>query len=163
MAMRGSPALDLSVMFSSLALVVLLVSVIELFVLVSVAKAIGSVLAIALLLAVSAVGFVVVRAQGGGAIRTAGDALRQGASPSSREVADRGLRLLGGLLILIPGFVTGLVGLALLIRPIRALVRPLVETRASVWLAPTIRFRRNIVDVDEADAESTDDAWPRLS
>ncbi len=53
-----------------------------------------------------------------GALRRAESALRAGRSPAV-NAADAGLAALGGILLLIPGFFTDAVGLALAVRPVR--------------------------------------------
>lgn len=80
---------------------------------------------LALLLAESALGAWVVRRQGArswGALR---DALAQRRVPGS-ELADAGLVLVGGVLLLTPGFLTDAVGFLLVLPWTRALVRPVV-------------------------------------
>jgi UPF0716 protein FxsA len=75
---------------------------------------------LALVLAMAALGSWILRVQGGMAradLRRSLDEFRDPAEP----VAHGGLILLAGLLLLIPGFFTDLIGLALLIRPARNL------------------------------------------
>ncbi|MGN6242714.1 MAG: FxsA family protein [Motilibacteraceae bacterium] len=61
--------------------------------------------------------------------------LGQGRLPD-RELADGGMLLVGGTLLLTPGFVTDVVGFALVLPPTRALLRPLVLR----WLARRARL-----------------------
>ncbi len=77
---------------------------------------------IALLFAVSLVGFVLVKQQGVGAWRRIRSEMRSGQVPAA-AVLDGALVLLAGLLLLIPGFLTDIVGLALLVPPVRDLIR----------------------------------------
>ena len=53
-----------------------------------------------------------------GALKRAEQALRTGRSPAV-NVADAGLAALAGILLIIPGFITDIAGLALALRPVR--------------------------------------------
>lgn len=94
----------------------------ELWAILSVGDAIGVLPTILILLADSILGALLLRAQGRGAWRRFVEALRVARLPS-REVADGLLVVLGGALLLTPGFLTDGVGLLLLVPPSRALVR----------------------------------------
>lgn len=111
--MRGT----LESVFLLLALVVI-VPIIELFAFVKVAGWIGIPEALLLLLALSVFGAWLVKVQGVGVIRRIGDDLSARRIPA-RPMVDGGLLLLAGLLILIPGFVTDVFGLLLLIPVVR--------------------------------------------
>jgi UPF0716 protein FxsA len=94
----------------------------ELWAILSVGDAIGVLPTIAILLVDSILGGVLLRAQGRGVWRRFVEALRTGRVPS-REIADGLLIVVGGALLLTPGFLTDVVGLCLLIPPTRALAR----------------------------------------
>ena len=98
----------------------------ELWAILTVGHAIGVGPTILLLLADSVLGALLVRAQGRGAWRRFLDALRAGRVPS-REIADGLLIMMGGALLLTPGFLTDVVGLAFLLPPSRALLRRALE------------------------------------
>ena len=98
----------------------------ELWAILTVGHLIGVVPTILLLLADSVLGTLLVRAQGRGAWRRFVDALRAGRIPSG-EIADGLLIMLGGALLLTPGFLTDVVGLAFLLPPTRALLRRALE------------------------------------
>lgn len=106
----------------------LLLPIVELYVFVQVAGAIG--FASALLAAVGAtvVGVWLVKQQGLGVLRRANDKVARGETPTD-EVVNGTLLLLAGVLLLVPGFVTGAVGLALLLPPVRALLRGTLRRR----------------------------------
>ncbi len=110
-------ALILVVLFIGLPLV-------ELYVLIQVGELIGVLPAIGLLLAVSILGGWLVRREGARAWQAFRTATGEGRVPG-REVADGALVMLGGALLLTPGFVTDVFGLLLLLRPTRALLRRL--------------------------------------
>ena len=105
-------------------LVVLLIVVplLELYVLLQVGSWIGAVPTVLLLLAVSLLGAALLRREGLRAWRAFSAATAGGRVPG-REVADGVLVVLGGALLLTPGFVTDAVGLLLLLPPVRAAVR----------------------------------------
>jgi UPF0716 protein FxsA len=105
----------------------------ELFVIVEVAGAIGIVPTLVVLVAVSLAGSWLVRREGLGVIRRARSMLDAGELPTS-EVVDGILLVFAGALLLTPGFVTDTVGLLLLIAPTRAVARRVV----------TGRFRRRV-------------------
>ena len=97
----------------------------ELVVLVEVARAIGVLAAVLLLILVSASGPWLVRRAGLGVWRRTRDRVRAGQPPGA-EALDGATLLLGGVLVCVPGFITDVIGLALLLAPVRALARRLV-------------------------------------
>jgi UPF0716 protein FxsA len=113
-----------------LALVALfiLVPLAELYVILKVGDAIGALWTIALLAADSVLGSLLLRAQGRTVWRRFNENLAAGRMPH-REVLDGVLVIFGGAFLVTPGFLTDVVGLALLIPPTRALVRRLVARR----------------------------------
>ncbi len=94
----------------------------ELWAILSVGDAIGTLPTVLILLADSVLGALLLRAQGRGAWRRFVEALRFARVPS-RELADGLLIVVGGALLLTPGFLTDAVGLLLLVPPSRAIVR----------------------------------------
>lgn len=100
----------------------IVVPIVELYVIIQVGGAIGVLPTIALLVADSVLGSVLMRSQGRAAWRSFQAATAAGRVPA-REVLDGALVIFGGALLLTPGFVTDVLGLALLLPPTRALVR----------------------------------------
>src|ERR1700722_548798 len=94
----------------------------ELFVIVKVAEAIGVLLMIVLLIAAWPVGIWAVRSEGRVVLRHFSAAVAEG-RPPGREVFDGVLSGLGGGLLMVPGFISDIVGLFLLFPPTRMLVR----------------------------------------
>ncbi|GAB2634213.1 hypothetical protein GCM10027270_23400 [Nocardioides ginkgobilobae] len=136
----------------------------ELYVLIQVGQVIGAWWTIALLVLASVVGAAIVRREGARAWRALVEALTQGRMPH-RELADGALVLIGGTLLLTPGFATDLLG-ALLVLPLtrpvfRGLLARVVASRLLV--VPGGRFpgfprdagrpgpvvRGDVVDPDE--------------
>ena len=97
----------------------------EVLVAIQVAHAIGVLATIVLVLAGWPLGIWALRSQGAAAWRRLGEAIAQRRAPA-REVADGALVLIGGILLMIPGFITDVLALALLAPPSRALMRPLL-------------------------------------
>lgn len=100
----------------------IVVPVVEIYVIVRVGGLIGVLPTIAILLAVSVLGAWLVRREGRRAWRTLNEAVGHGRMPG-RELADAALVLVGGVLLLTPGFVTDVLGFCMVLPPIRPLVR----------------------------------------
>ncbi len=128
-----------------LLLLFLVVPIVELAVIVQVGQAVGTIPTLALLILMSVIGAWLMKREGLGVIRRARRQVRDGRVPS-REVADGFLIVLGGALMLTPGFVSDLAGMALLLPPVRAVVRPALVSRLQgmalgAALGPTARRR----------------------
>jgi UPF0716 protein FxsA len=105
----------------------IVVPIVELYVIIQVGQAIGVVPTLLLLLADAILGSLLLRHQGRGAWRRFNEALAQQRFPG-REVADGAMIVVGGTLLLTPGFVTDIFGLLLLIPPTRAVFRRLLRS-----------------------------------
>jgi UPF0716 protein FxsA len=100
----------------------------EIFVAIEVAGAIGWLLTLLLLVAGWPIGTWVLRSRGRAAwarLRAEADAGR----PPARAVFDGALVLIGGLLLIVPGFITDALGILLLLPPTRSLTRHLATRR----------------------------------
>jgi UPF0716 protein FxsA len=132
----------------------------ELFVAIKVADAIGVLLTVVLLFAGWPLGTWLLRSRGRAAWGRLAAAVQAGRTPG-REVLDGALVLLGGLLLMIPGFITDVLGLLLLLTPARALTRRLVlRNLQSRVMMRAVRFGGRDYDVDSS---ATDVDQPRLS
>jgi UPF0716 protein FxsA len=109
-----------------LVILFILVPIAELFVIVKVGELIGLWPTLALLLGDALLGSLLLRHQGRGAWRRFNAALAERRFPG-REVADGVLIVIGGTLLLTPGFLTDIAGLFLLIPPTRAISRRLLR------------------------------------
>jgi UPF0716 protein FxsA len=132
----------------------IVVPLVELYVIIQVGQQIGALPTIAILLADSVLGSVLLRSQGRAAWRRFNQAMNAGRVPA-REVLDGALVIFGGALLLTPGFITDVVGLALLVPPTRALVRRvLVRVLARRFVVarfggrPAYDVEGNAVDVE---------------
>ncbi|HTP18282.1 MAG TPA: FxsA family protein [Solirubrobacteraceae bacterium] len=97
----------------------------ELFVAIKVADAIGVLATVVLLLLSWPIGSWALRSQGRAAWRRLGAAVSAGRSPG-REVLDGALVVIGGVLLIVPGFLSDVLGALALLPPTRALTRRLL-------------------------------------
>ncbi len=104
----------------------IVVPIAELFVIIRVGEWIGVWPTLALLLADALLGSLLLRHQGRGAWRHFNEALAQRRFPG-KEVADGALIVVGGTLLLTPGFLSDIVGIFFLIPPTRAIARRLLR------------------------------------
>lgn len=109
-----------------LLIIFIVVPIAELYVIIEVGGLIGVWPTLALLLADALLGSLLLRHQGRGAWRRFNEALAQRRFPG-KEVADGVLIVIGGTLLLTPGFLTDIAGLLLLIPPTRAVARRLLR------------------------------------
>ena len=153
-------------MFGLLAILFLVVPIVELYVIVQVAGSLGVLETIALLIVVSLVGAWLVRHQGMAIWRRAPREMAEGRMPD-RSLLDGLLVLMGGALLLTPGFVTDAVGLMAVFPPTRTLMRTALRRRfagrISVHRASgpgfashRSRSRTGVIDVDEVDLRRED-------
>lgn len=148
-----------------LVLLFVVVPVLELAVIIQVGSWLGVLPTIGLLVADSLLGAWLLRQQGRGAWRRLNEAIFAGRVPA-RETVDGALIILGGALLLTPGFITDIAGIALLVPPTRALIRPLLVRwagRRMTVAAMTVRAPRpgGGFDVDGT-ATEVDHSSPRL-
>jgi UPF0716 protein FxsA len=109
-------------MLLPLLLLFIVVPIAELYVIIQVGQAIGALPTVAILLADSIIGSLLLRAQGRTAWRRFNLALSEGRVPA-REVLDGALVIFGGAFLITPGFITDILGILLLLPPTRAVVR----------------------------------------
>jgi UPF0716 protein FxsA len=107
-------------------LALLVVPMVEIAVIIAVGRTIGGWPTFILLLLESLLGAVIVRREGGRSWVALRDALRSGRMPS-RQLADAALVLVGGTLLLTPGFVTDAVGFFVILPFTRPITRRWLE------------------------------------
>src|SRR3954463_1663723 len=127
-------------MVALLALLFVIVPFVELYVIVQASHVFGVAATLLVLLAVSIFGAWLVKREGVGVWQKA-QAKIENAEVPSRELVDGVLILIGGALLLTPGFVTDFLGLLLLLPPVRAAIRAGTTRR--------LRRRAGIIDVTE--------------
>lgn len=114
------------------------VPLLEIYVLVQVGQVIGAWWTILLLVLASVLGAALIRREGARAWRALTEALQTGRMPA-RELADGALILIGGTLMLTPGFVTDAVGVLVIVPVTRSIARRLltgVVSRRLLWSGP---------------------------
>jgi len=149
----------------------LAIPIAELYVIVQVGEAIGLPLTILLLIGVSVAGTVLLKREGAATYFRARDVLAQGRIPS-KELTDGFLILLGGALLLTPGFLTDIVGLALILPFTRAPFKRFFTTvifarlakrhptvAGGVYTAKVVRERRG----ERAASSEATEAPPRIA
>lgn len=119
-------------------LIVLLGPVVELAVAVFVASRIGVLPTVLLIVATSLLGMVLIRSEGIAALRGVQRDLRRGVPPGL-GLMNGVLRVFGAILLLIPGLVSSVAGLLLLVPPFRMLVAPLVVARLAARASASVR------------------------
>ncbi|HUE27234.1 MAG TPA: FxsA family protein [Solirubrobacteraceae bacterium] len=133
----------------------------EVFVAIQIAEAIGVLWMLLLLIVSWPLGIWALRSRGRAAWRRLGEAAARG-RPPGREVLDGALILLGGILLIVPGFITDAIGVFLLLPPTRALMRrALVRNFQSRLVVGAARFTRGSGTYD-VDSTATDVDQPRL-
>jgi UPF0716 protein FxsA len=104
----------------------IVVPILELYVIIQVGQLIGVVPTLVLLLADALLGSMLLKHEGRGAWRRFNEALAARRFPG-KEVADGVLIVIGGTLLLTPGFLTDIFGLFLLLPPTRAISRRVLK------------------------------------
>lgn len=115
-------------MLGVLLLVFVVLPIVELAVIIKVGAAIGVLNTIGLLLLMGAAGSWLVKHEGLGVLRRVQLAMNEGRVPAA-ELVDGFLILLGGALMIAPGFLTDVVGLSLMLPPVRVVVRRVFRSR----------------------------------
>jgi UPF0716 protein FxsA len=133
----------------------------ELFVAIKIAEAIGVLATILLLIVSWPLGGWALRSRGRAAWGRLSAAVSAGRSPG-REVLDGVLVLLGGLLLIVPGFISDVLGACALLPPTRSLLRrQLARNLHRRFVVKATRFAGGTRQFD-VDSTATDIDQPRL-
>jgi UPF0716 protein FxsA len=141
-------------MLPLLLVIFVLVPIAELAVIIQVGQEIGVWWTIAILIADSILGSLLMRSQGRIAWRRFNEALQAG-RPPAREVLDGVLVIFGGAFLLTPGFITDIFGAIFLIPPTRAIVRRLLVKRFSERMIVAARSRAGTWTTRPGDVDGT--------
>jgi UPF0716 protein FxsA len=121
-----------------LVLLFILVPIVEVYLIIQVGQVVGPWWTIALLIGISVLGSYLIKREGRRAWRALQSAMQSGRLPD-RELLDGGLLLVGGTLLLTPGFVTDIVGLLFVLpftRPaVRSVARRVIRRRVEAAVA----------------------------
>jgi UPF0716 protein FxsA len=120
-----------------LVILFVIVPIAELAIIIQVGQAIGVWWTIALLVADSLLGSMLMRSQGRLAWRRFNQVTASGRVPA-REVLDGVLVIFGGALLLTPGFISDVLGLLLLLPPTRALARRVLVRRFAARMVASV-------------------------
>ncbi|MCI0689710.1 MAG: FxsA family protein [Sporichthyaceae bacterium] len=104
----------------------LIVPLLEIFIIIQVGRVIGPWWTVGLLIVESLIGAWLIKREGQRAWRALRDSIGTGRLPG-RELADAALVLVGGTLLLTPGFVTDIVGFFLVLPPTRPIARRMLS------------------------------------
>jgi UPF0716 protein FxsA len=127
-------------MFGPLLLLLIVIPIVELAVIIQVGHVLGVLNTLVLLLVVSMAGAWLLKREGLGVLRRVRQQTEMGVVPG-KELVDGALIVLGGALMLTPGFVTDAVGLLLLLPPVRAALRRVVRRRLTRRVAIRSYYR----------------------
>ena len=137
-------------------LAILLLPVLEIAVFIIVAALIGVLWAFALMIATSVVGFLVLRRAGRGRLARFRVAVADSDVTGFEASTGGFLTVLGGILLLLPGFLTDIIGAMLLIRPVRR------------WCGSTLRQtlarrggRKEVIDLAPGEWRQVSELKPR--
>lgn len=120
-------------MAGALFILLIVVPVAELWVIVQVAHQIGFLETLGLLILVSMAGAYLMKQQGAATWRRMQETLARGEMPA-KEMTDAFLVMLGGALLLTPGFLTDIVGIVLLLPPTRVLFKGAARRVFAGWV-----------------------------
>lgn len=123
---------------------------------------IGALATVALTIATSIVGAMLMRWQGFGILSRLQRELDNGGSPG-RELAHGAMVLLAGVLLLIPGFLTDVLGLLLFIPPVRDLAWRFLRSRATVVTDFSFTAHRGARTSDRRTIDLDEDEFSRTS
>ena len=137
----------------------IVVPIVELFVIIQVGQVIGAWWTVGILIAVSVAGAWLVKREGRSAWQRFRGALGSTRVPAV-EVIDGALVLIGGTLLLTPGFLSDVAGLTLVVPPTRAVVNRMIRSRVrgrfGLGSAPHARVPRDDaapIDVEVVDVQ----------
>jgi len=121
-------------------LILLALVAVEIYLIIVVGSWLGALPTILLLIASSLLGGYLLKREGAKALRAMRKAQADRRAPH-KQIADGILVFLGGLLMLLPGFLSDIVGLLCLFPPTRALLRTGILALVIRRLPPVLRFR----------------------
>jgi len=108
-----------------LALLLIAIPILEVWVLVQVGQQLGLLPTVLILIVEAVIGVLLMRHEGSRAWKALNDAFTNGKVPTG-ELADAALILVGGVLLMLPGFLTDIIGFLFLLRWTRPFARKLI-------------------------------------
>jgi UPF0716 protein FxsA len=148
---------------SVIALFILILPLLEIAGFVVVGSRIGALATVGLVIASGVLGSVLLRIQGMSALRRAQIEAQAGGAPD-REIVHGAMIMLAGLLLIIPGFITDIIGLLLFIPAVRDIAWNAIRSRIIIvgnrgGTAAAGRGGRQtkVIDLDEQDYREVDE------
>jgi UPF0716 family protein affecting phage T7 exclusion len=137
-------------------LLIVLVPAVELFLLIKIGSLIGPMPTLLLVLVSGIVGAALARREGVHLLGELSNELRQGIPPGER-LMEGVLVVTGGLLLVIPGVLTDIVGVLLMVRPTRRWLAPRVLQALASRFDLDVKLGADAVDAARADAGDAGD------
>ncbi len=138
-------------MFGPVGVLLLTFLAAEIVVSVVVARLIGVLPLLLLMLVSGLIGTRVVRRQGARMMSNTLGSVAANGRLDSGNIVDGTANLFAGVLLVVPGLVSSGLGALLLLPPVHRLIRPLAFARASRWTGFTKRFGSDVIDVTVVD------------
>lgn len=140
-----------------LLLVLLALPLIEIAVLILVGSKIGVFATIGLVILTGILGTVLLRLQGFSVLSRIRSEMDRGQVPD-KSLADAAMIALAALFLILPGFISDIIGIALFLPPVRALIRSMIGKRVKIVRTTghtPSSSRPDVVDLDPADFRRT--------
>lgn len=144
-----------------LALLLIAIPILEVWLLVQVGQRLGLLPTVLILIVEAVIGVLLMRHEGSRAWKALNDAFTNGKVPTG-ELADAALILVGGVLLMLPGFLTDIIGFLFLLRWTRPFARKLiaffVARRINRLGIPVMRARldrENLIEGETVETPST--------
>jgi UPF0716 protein FxsA len=144
-----------------LALLLIAIPILEVWLLVQVGQRLGLLPTVLILIVEAVIGVLLMRHEGSRAWKALNDAFTNGKVPTG-ELADAALILVGGVLLMLPGFLTDIIGFLFLLRWTRPFARKLiaffVARRINRLGIPVVRARldrENLIEGETVETPST--------
>lgn len=128
----------------------LLLPLLEIAGFILVGQALGVLPTLGLVLGAAVIGLLLVRRAGRETLARVQGELQAGRDPGPRLV-DAFLDLVAGLLLIVPGFLTDILALVILLPPLRARAWRALKGRVEIFAARAGRARSKVIELDRAD------------
>lgn len=138
-------------------LILLSLPLIEIAVLVAVGSKIGVLATIGLVILTGMLGTFLLKMEGASAFTKLQTELKSGRAPE-KELANAAMIVLAGIFLIIPGFVSDVIGLLLFLPPVRAFVISSLAGRVTVVRPQNYRRDDGVVDLDDTEYRHTDNS-----
>jgi UPF0716 protein FxsA len=149
-----------------LAALLIVIPILEVWLLIKVGQSIGLLPTVLILIAEAIIGVLLMRHEGARAWKALNDAFTKGKVPTG-ELADAALILVGGVLLMLPGFLTDIIGFLFLLRWTRPVARKIiaffVARRISRLGIPVMRARldtENLIEGETVEPPSANGRKP---